>query len=149
MLPITAPSGRDELAERPARYAVRRWRVLVVDRNALVGAVVTRMLKGHEISTARSEEAALAALALDDDVDAILCSLAAPEMSGFEFAEVLSERYPRLRPRLVFMLGAASTPEMLDRLARTDVPRVVKPLRYAPLVTQIAMAVAISATSRA
>jgi len=28
-------------------------------------------------------------------------------------------------------------PEMLDRLARTDVPRIVKPFQYVALVTQI------------
>jgi CheY-like chemotaxis protein len=146
MLPITADRdrapvarGRDALAARPARDAVRRWRVLVVDRNALVGAIVTRLLKGDEVVTARSEAAALAALALDADVDAILCALAAPEMSGFEFADMLSERHPRVRPRLVFMLGTASTPELLDRLELTGVPRLVKPLRLAPLVTQIDM----------
>jgi CheY-like chemotaxis protein len=111
----------------------------VVDRNALVGELVSRMLKAHDIATVRSEAAALAALALDPEVDAILCSLTAPEMSGLAFADALSERYPRLRPRLVFMLGAASTPALLARLALTGVPWIVKPLRYAPLVTQIGM----------
>lgn len=121
-------------ARRPERYAVHRHRILVVDSHALAGRAVARMLDDY-VTRTTSGEAALAALARDARYDAILYSLVMPGMSGFAFAAILAERYPALRPRLVFMVNETAVSQALHTL--TDVPWVAKPFQYAQLATAV------------
>jgi CheY-like chemotaxis protein len=114
------------------RYALQRLRILVVDDNPLVGSAIARLLDAHKVTTAPSGQAALTALDLDDNFDAILYAATMRGMPGAAFLTALAGRHPDLRARVALLLGSA-TPETLRLLALSEVRWVTKPLRYAQL----------------
>ena len=133
-VPVPVPVSEPAEAPRPS-YVAQRLRILVVDANPFIGRTVTRLLDGHDVAMATSGEAALSALAIDDDRDAVLCALAMPGMSGQQFAAALAQRHPELRARLVFLVNAGATSETRGLLARSDVRCITKPLGYVQLAT--------------
>ena len=134
--PARAPARPPDepLALHPA-YPVQRWRILVVDNNPLIGRCVTRLLDGHDVAMATSGEAALSALAIDDDRDAILCALDMPGMSGPAFAAAIAQRHPALHARIVFLINGSATRETRTLLTQSKVRCVTKPIAYVQLAT--------------
>jgi CheY-like chemotaxis protein len=147
LAPLTPmPAAPEELAApRPEGYAVQRLRVLVVDPNPLVGRTVTRLLDAHDVTMATSGEAALSALAVDDELDAILYALGMPGMPGVAFAAALAERHPALRPHLAFLIDEASTPATQRLLALSSARWVTKPISYVQLMTCVSEIAALRA----
>ncbi len=88
-----------------------RARVLVVDDEPLVGAVVQRLLAPpHEVVAVTSAREALALLDAGARFDLVLCDLVMPETSGMELLTQLQASHPDQARQVVFMTAGAFTP---------------------------------------
>jgi len=107
----------------------RRGRVLMVDDEAMLGALVVKALKqDHDVAYFADARKALAHLQSEPRVDVILCDLMMPVMTGVEFYDELSRALPSLATRVVFLTGGAFTPGARAFLERVQNLRVEKPL---------------------
>jgi CheY-like chemotaxis protein len=104
--------------------------VLVIDdERAIRGALERLLVKEYDVRTAAGGTEALALLA-KSPVDAILCDLAMPEMSGMELYQRLKSQSPSQAARLVFMTGSSHDPRIREFLdANSDRPLLEKPFR--------------------
>lgn len=81
-------------------------RVLIIDDEPQMLRALSRLLGQRcEVHTAEGGEAAVEHLEGGLDVDAILCDLMMPGLSGPDFYEVLCRRWPHLEPRVIFVTG--------------------------------------------
>jgi CheY-like chemotaxis protein len=92
-----------------------------------VGKSLRRLLPEHEVTIASSAAEALSAIAIQPDLDVILCDLMMPEVSGIELYRELTSRYPGLAPRVVFITGGAFTAEATAFLRQAGNPLLEKP----------------------
>ena len=74
-----------------------------------------------------SARAALARLMQSPNVDAILCDLMMPEMSGMQFHAELARTLPALAEKVIFVTGGAFTPAARAFLDEVPNPRLDKP----------------------
>ncbi|MDX9720842.1 MAG: ATP-binding protein [Myxococcota bacterium] len=102
-------------------------RVLIIDDEAGVRSLLSRMLKGNQLSQAASGAEAMALLEHERDFDAVFCDLMMSEVSGMELFAWVHERWPQLAERFVFVSGGAFTPLSRQHLASVDNPRLEKP----------------------
>ena len=106
-----APAAPETAVASPTRD--RNARILVVDDEQLIGMLLRRVLKTHDVSVLSNARDALAAIADGARYDAILCDLNMPGMSGREFYEILSERFPGQARALIFLTGGAHNKDTL------------------------------------
>jgi signal transduction histidine kinase/CheY-like chemotaxis protein len=107
---VLPPAPSDAAAERvPARrplVVASNWRILVIDDDVLVARTIVRLLKGHQVETATSGQAALRRLLQDAPAfDLVLCDLMMPDMTGMELFETIELSRPALAERFVFISG--------------------------------------------
>ena len=131
-LPVRDGEPDDLEDPSPAAQAPRgpsvRGRVLVVDDEASIRAVVSRLLRAdHEVVTAASGREAQALLSKDGGFDLILCDLMMPELSGMELHAWLATHDPALAKKMVFVSGGAFTPRASEYLARLENLQLAKP----------------------
>ena len=111
LLPVAegSPAGPPAPPEPPPA-SERRGRVLVVDDEPLVGMAVRRAIGGdHDVEVVTSARAALERLGAER-FDAVVCDLLMPEMTGMDLLEAVSERFPEIAERMLFVTGGAFTP---------------------------------------
>ena len=107
-------SGATPRAEAEVQ-APRRGRVLVVDDEPEVGAVVKRVLAAeHDVVVSASGKEALAQILAGPPFDVILCDLMMPEMSGMELYRELKRSAPEHVDRVTFITGGAFTEAAAD-----------------------------------
>jgi PAS domain S-box-containing protein len=127
--PALAPS--DGTAAAPS---TRRARVLLVDDEPTVAASIERLIRAaHDVTVAHGGTEALRLLEQDARYDVILCDVMMPDLGGPELFARLSERWPDLARRMVFMSGGAFTERSRSFLERTRNPSVLKPVDVAQL----------------
>jgi len=102
-------------------------RILIVDDEAALRQVMTRMLSSHEVVSAASGHDALAILEQDRAFDLILCDLMMPGMSGIDVHQWLVSHDPLLAGRLVFMTGGAFGPSAAEYLSDAGNLKLEKP----------------------
>ncbi|MEI9949014.1 MAG: ATP-binding protein [Pseudomonadota bacterium] len=105
-----------------------RGRVLIIDDDAMVGAMLCRILdKEHDVTVLSDGKQAIELLLAGDRFDVILCDLMMPKITGMDIYATLSSALPELLQRLVFVTGGAVTAS--GRKFLEDVPnlRVEKP----------------------
>lgn len=120
------------MEERPhtanERPQTRKLRVLVVDDEPLLLRMTARVLgRQFDVVPAGSAREALALLEQAEMFDAILCDLLMPEMTGMELYARLSERWPELAARVVFLTGGVFTRQAAAFLAECGRPQLDKP----------------------
>lgn len=93
-------------------------RILLIDDEPQVLAVLSRLLRGHALVTAVSGSEALEVLEKRTHFDAILCDVMMPGLTGVEVYEAIEQRWPELSPRFAFMSGGAFTPATIGFLNR-------------------------------
>jgi two-component system, cell cycle sensor histidine kinase and response regulator CckA len=101
-----SPEPDDELAARAASSAVGTETVLLVEDEASVRVLITRVLQraGYRVLVARNgAEALVRAEQLSTRLDLLLADVVMPEMSGREVAALLHARQPDLE--VIFMSG--------------------------------------------
>ncbi|HEX4335705.1 MAG TPA: PAS domain S-box protein [Polyangiaceae bacterium] len=114
-----------------------RGRVLVVDDEPLVAALLSRMLATeHEVSVATSATEALSLLE-ENLFDAIVCDVMMPGMTGMDLYTVIKEKSPGLAGRMVFVTGGAFVPRVAEFLTSIENPKLDKPLDLKALLKAI------------
>jgi CheY-like chemotaxis protein len=104
-----APSA--PAAEAAASPAPVKGRVLVIDDEDMIGMILRRVLKAHDVTVLTSARDALAQIQAGARFDAILCDLMMPVMTGIEFHQALSRQFPDQVEALLFLTGGAFTKE--------------------------------------
>ncbi len=120
------PSRPSHPPAAAARNAQRK-RVLVVDDEPRVARSIARMLSGIDVLVAESGGQALDIIARDKNIDAILCDVMMPGMSGVDVYNAVANTMPELLPRLFFMTGGATIKEVADFLKRDGIRHLPKP----------------------
>ena len=116
-----------------AAAGVHRAKILVVDDEEMIGLLLRRLLKKHHVTVLSNAKDALAAIAAGDRYDAILCDLNMPVMSGMEFYEQLSRRFPDQARALIFLTGGAHNKETIAFLDTVTNMQLEKPFDAAKL----------------
>jgi PAS domain S-box-containing protein len=119
----------------PTAASPRRRRVLIVDDEAPLAAMLGRMLEDDfELEIASNAQSALEVLRGGPaKFDIVLCDLMMPQMNGMDFFRAVSELLPDLSERFIFMTGGAFTPWAAEFLASSRRPCLEKPFDYRTL----------------
>ncbi len=103
--------------------------VLVVDDDIELALKYQALLQvhGYRVSTAADGEQALK-LVLNGNVDAILCDLQLPELTGDLLYVEIGRARPHLRTRFIFLTGNADDPIYETFLKHVKAPVLSKPV---------------------
>lgn len=118
---------RTDSAHPGAPAPFLRGRVLVIDDEALLLKLMTRLLAGHDVVTACSGGEAQQLLENDQHFDLILCDLMMPDRTGVQVHKWLVTRHPGLAKRVVFTTGGALGDAMTQYLVDCGVRKLDKP----------------------
>ncbi len=111
-----------------------RARVLVVDDEPLVGAVIQRAFEDeHEVVLAGRARAALDLLDAGERFDVLCSDLIMPDMDGAALHAEVARRDEALARRTVFLTGGAYTPEALAFLDEAHAEVLEKPFELSAL----------------
>jgi PAS domain S-box-containing protein len=116
-----APAPAAEPAE-PAKA-----RILIVDDEDMIGMILRRAFKQHDVTVMTDAREALAHIAAGARYDAIICDLMMPEMTGIEFHTELATQYPDQARAVIFLTGGAFTKETAMFLASVPNQQIEKP----------------------
>jgi len=105
-----ATGRRTVSAAEPGPRPVTPRRVLLIDDDPQVAAVLGKSFEPHDVTLATSGREALGRLDAGQQFDVIVCDLMMPEIGGVDVHERIAARYPGLEQRIVFMTGGAFTP---------------------------------------
>jgi signal transduction histidine kinase/ActR/RegA family two-component response regulator len=120
----------------------RRGRLLVIDDEPLVLRGIQRNLAvDYEVVTAESGGQALALLAGGQSIDAIVCDLMMPGLTGMDLHRRLAADYPGLERRMIFVTGGAFTAESIEFLREHRMRAADKPIDFAVLDAMIRTAI--------
>lgn len=140
-LPIIAPEEElvtdvvEKTAVSPDTYTATEKRILVVDDEASILMIITRILRrrGFAVDSAESGAAALERLQ-QNSYDLIVSDLRMPEMSGQTFYRQATEKYPEYNGRFIFTTGDAITPDLRSFLKENNAPALEKPFEMEELI---------------
>lgn len=113
------PVHADAVSEAPGAAAAGatehepsgRADILVIDDEDLIGMLLTRALKAHNVTVMSSAKDAMARIEAGERFDLILCDLMMPVMTGIEFHAALTRRFPEQARALMFLTGGAFSKE--------------------------------------
>ncbi|MCL6640455.1 MAG: response regulator, partial [Candidatus Rokubacteria bacterium] len=127
-LPVEPRAERAPTAEPEAAPEVPSARILVVDDEVEVAAVLAELLErhGHRVDVAGDGAQALARLAAEP-YDAILCDSKMPVLDGIRLYLEVERRFPHLRRRFVFVTGDALNTEKARWFEEQGLPYLTKP----------------------
>ncbi len=141
-LPITAEQVRASQAPPPSSEVAPRARVLVVDDEEAVAAMLERLLEpAHDVETSTAGADAHNRLMRPPEIDVVLCDLLMPGMSGMDLYRELKKDGKGMENRLIFMTGGAFTARAAEFLKETDIVHVQKPFNAEQLLSLVAEAI--------
>lgn len=114
--------------------------VLVVDDEPAFGAVILRVLREHEVTVVTEAKKALELLDAGKHFDIVLSDVMMPEMSGMDFHDELTRRFPEVAERMVFVTGGAFTASanaFLDRVTNARIDKPFDPQQLRDLVQRL------------
>jgi two-component system cell cycle sensor histidine kinase/response regulator CckA len=142
LLPLSAEPEVGPVAGAPHRNRIKsRGRILIVDDEESIRAIVGRMLQaeGYEVLRAREGREALRELEeVGGAVDLVLTDLVMPGMGGRVLAQELARRYPEIP--LVWMSGHPREVEFPRETPGYEHPFLVKPVSPEALLHTVARA---------
>jgi CheY-like chemotaxis protein len=117
--------------------------VLLVDDDIGLALVYEELLQAHgyEVTTAADGRQALRALETSR-VDAIICDLSMPELSGDLFYRQVGIAYPELLERFIFLTANADHPLYENFLKSISAPVLAKPATTEHLLEKLATVLA-------
>lgn len=134
LLPAARSTSGASSAPTAAAPVAHRGRVLVIDDEAPVAAMIRRLLRAdHDVTTSSSAREALARIEAGERYDVVLCDLMMPQMTGMEFHAKLLEVAPEVAARVVFLTGGAFTSKARAFLDAVTNERIEKPFDRAHL----------------
>jgi signal transduction histidine kinase len=108
-----------------------RGRVLIIDDDPVVGALLRRILnRQHDVTCLADGKQALDLVLAGQGYDVILCDLMMPGTNGMDIYAALSSAIPEQIQRLVFVTGGAVTPE--TRKFLEDIPNQIVEKPFSP-----------------
>ncbi|MCP4448461.1 MAG: response regulator [Myxococcales bacterium] len=129
--------AQTEPTERVPPNRNKRMRVLLIDDEPLLLKSLARMLQAHHDVVATTG-GALGIKALgEQDFDVIICDLMMPEVDGLHVYEKLTETYPELIQKLVYLSGGVFTDRMSSFLDETKPRLLDKPVSRDALLSAI------------
>lgn len=128
VLPAARVSSASIAVVPPSILEVRahRSRILVVDDEPDITAILARVLRHYDVAVACSGREALQILSTDT-FDAVLCDLMMGDMTGMDVYDHVAKTRPGDERRIVFMTGGAFTHRARDFLDSVSNPRLTKP----------------------
>lgn len=127
---VPAAPGPSASPPPPARATV----LFVDDEPMLLSAFARALEDQHDVLVADSGDRALEVLEeRGGKVDAIVCDLLMPQMSGMDLYDAVGERFPDLQGRMAFMSGGAFTPRAREFVERVENPKISKPISLGDL----------------
>jgi len=137
-LPLAGASLPSVAAPAPIADAPRQLRMLVVDDEAELAALMREALEGagYEVMTA---ESGLVALELLEEVriDAIVSDLRMPGMDGAALWRAVRTRQPQLATRMLFVTGDTLSPGAAEFLHEAGCAVLEKPFTPAEMVARV------------
>ena len=117
----------------------RNRHVLIVDDDIELALTYQELLQehGYDASTAANGREALK-LVMSREVDAILCDLSMPELTGELFYLAVGRARPRLLKRFIFLTANADHPLYETFLQSVKVPVIAKPASVASVLESLA-----------
>jgi two-component system cell cycle sensor histidine kinase/response regulator CckA len=133
------PAAEAPAPTKAAAVSHRPWRMLVIDDEPGILRMLERTLRKQKCQAALCPNvtAALERLATGEEFDLILCDVMMPECTGRDFYEAVSNRWPSLARRIVFMTGAVRSPAIQQLLERLPNEVVEKPFTEAQLISTL------------
>ncbi|CAN5462205.1 hypothetical protein BH09MYX1_BH09MYX1_42820 [soil metagenome] len=132
-----APVSVPQTPAAPVALAARRLRILVVDDEPAIRAILTAFLAAHDVSVAGDGRDAIEVLD-QREFDLVLCDLMMPEMTGIDVYEHLLAKRPGDERRIVFMTGGAVTERARKFVASTPAKLLYKPFTPEELAVVVA-----------
>lgn len=137
-LPALVGTTVEKPKTQPGLHAMRRRRILAVDDEALLLKAYRRMLiEHHDVETALGAKEAMRAIEKDAAFEVILCDLQMPEIPGAELYRIVTERWPQLAKRFIFITGGAFSPEARRFLQESVVDCINKPFQLDEILNLI------------
>jgi signal transduction histidine kinase len=115
-----------------------RSRILVVDDEPALCAVVRRLLQQHEVVICHDAREALSLLQRDAAFDVLICDVMMPSFSGIDLFAELQRLDPELAARTLFMTGGALHGRVRQFLSGLSNPVLEKPFETSALHAAIA-----------
>ncbi len=138
VLPAAIPKATAITPASPQVAAGRRGRILAVDDEQMLCAVIHRILRrDHDVTTVTSAREAMRSLRGGERYDLILCDLMMPEMTGMEFYTQLQQTVPEQAGKIVFMTGGAFTEQTQAFLGQLTNESIDKPFTTEKLRAQV------------
>jgi CheY-like chemotaxis protein len=122
---VTATASAVAPAAAPGDTA--RSKILIVDDEDMIGMILRRAFKQHDVTVRTNAREALADIAAGTRYDAILCDLMMPVMTGIEFHAELTRQFPDQARAIIFLTGGAFTKEAAAFLASVRNQQLEKP----------------------
>jgi len=114
--------------EKHRKGMVQGRRVLVVDDDIELLLVCQGLLEAHDYEACLAQNGSQALRVMTNrEVDAILCDLQMPELSGDLFYRAVGRAWPQLQKRFIFVTGNAENPAYEAFLKTTQATVLSKP----------------------
>jgi len=116
-----------------------RRQILIIDDEPYILKSLQRILDdSYNVITALGGQVALDALSQKNlQYDVIICDLSMPDVSGADFYHRISESYPGLEKRIIFMTGGAYTDDLKEFISHVENSCLDKPFEQEELVHAI------------
>lgn len=126
-MPVAVPSPPPAAPKKEPAADARKAHILVIDDEDMIGLMLRRALKAHDVTVMSSAGDALAELTRGVRYDAILCDLMMPAMTGMEFHAILTRQFPDQARAVMFLTGGAFNTETASFLASVPNEQLEKP----------------------
>jgi len=113
-------------------------RILVVDDDIELLLLFQGLLEAHDYEPCLAQNGAQALnLIKSRNVDAILCDLRMPELSGDRLHRAIGRTWPKLLKRFIFVTGNSEHPKYEKFLKSSQAIVLCKPFRFDRLLEQL------------
>ena len=106
-IPVAPPPPASDFKLTSVPKSEAKLRILFIDDQDSVRIAVGRLLGAHTVFLSSDGANALERIGRGEEFDLILCDVMMPMMTGEQFLEEVTERFPRLVDRIVFVTGGA------------------------------------------
>jgi CheY-like chemotaxis protein len=136
----------DTSAQKCGKSPVQGKRVLVVDDDIELLVTCQGLLEAYNYEACLAQNGAQALeLMHNREVDAILCDLDMPELSGDLFYSEVGRAWPHLLKRFIFVTGNAENPTYEEFLKRAKANVLSKPFFISGLLEKLQAVLGIQA----